>query len=213
MLSLDDDLVEGLNEESKKPSMTYKDVMTDRGIFTGISLGYPITYNAMIKKFIPGNNLQNKNNAFLGWILDYSDSTNTIDVLYRGFLMHDPLSIPITLQTQHLQSYIYDKFKQACNAIIENMPRIKKLKRINLKMINREHALFIYRNIDNLIKQYETMYDYEKAQYLKAQITTQPFYINDNGIIKIYNIQTSELTEPELETEAYFLAYFTFQNM
>lgn len=32
------------------------------------------------------------------------------------------------------------------------------------------------------------MYDYEKAMYLKSQITTSPFYINDNGIIKVYNI-------------------------
>ena len=212
MLTLDDELIDGINEDSKKPSITYKDIMADRGIFTGISMGYPITYNALIKKFIPGNNLQNKNSAFLGWILNYSDMAQTVDVLYRGFLLHDPLKIPMTLQTQHLQSYIYDKFKQACEAIIENMPRIRKLKRINLKMINREHALFIYRNIDSLIKQYEIMYDYEKAMYLKSQITTSPFYINDNGIIKVYNIQTNELIQPELETESYFLAYFTFQN-
>ena len=92
------------------------------------------------------------------------------------------------------------------------MPRIKKLKRLNLKMVSKTYALFIYKNLDKLIRQYEVMYGYENAQLLKAQIVTSPFYINDNGIIKIYDMQTNELTTPELESEAYFLAYFTFLN-
>ena len=79
-------------------------------------------------------------------------------------------------------------------------------------MISKTHALFIYKNLDNLIKQYEIMYGYENAQMMKAQIATSPFYINDNGIIKIYDMQTNELTLPELETEAFFIAYFTFKN-
>jgi len=45
---------------------------------------------------------------------------------------------------------------------------------------------------------------------LKAQIVTSPFYINDNGIIKIFNMQTNELTMPELESEAFFLAHFLY---
>ena len=92
------------------------------------------------------------------------------------------------------------------------MPRVKRLKRINLKMLTKSHALFIYRNLDKLIKEYERVYGYEKAMYMKAQITTTPFYINDNGTIKIYDMQTNELTMPDLETTAHFLAYFTFLN-
>ena len=189
-----------------------KDIWIDRGMFTNIGLSYPIIYNVGIKKFIPGNNLTNKNNAFMGWLLGYDDKTHMVDVLYRGFLFNEPIKIPITLQQQYMQSYIFGQFKIACDTIIENMPRIKKLKRINLKMITRTHALFIYRNLDRLIKQYEIVYGYEKAMMMKAQITTSPFYVNDNGTIKIYDIQTNELTTPDLEVSAYFLAYFTFLN-
>ena len=48
------------------------------------------------------------------------------------------------------------------------MPRVKRLKRINLKMLTKSHALFIYRNLDKLIKEYERVYGYEKAMYMKA---------------------------------------------
>ena len=215
MLSLDD-IIGDFNDvkvsESYQKENVYKDTYVDRGIFSNISLSYPVIYNAEIKKFIPGNSLTNKNNAFLGWLLGYDDLTHYVDVLYRGFLFKDPLKIPAILQQQHLQCYIQDQFKNATKTIIENMPRIKKLKRLNLKMISKTHALFIYKNLDNLIKQYEIMYGYENAQMMKAQIATSPFYINDNGIIKIYDMQTNELTLPELETEAFFIAYFTFKN-
>ena len=66
--------------------------------------------------------------------------------------------------------------------------------------------------LDDFIARYQSMYDYVEAQKLKAQITTSPFYVNDNGIIKLYNFQTNELTIPDLESEGFFLAYFTFMN-
>lgn len=215
MLTIDDELIDEYDsqEQNTQPSkIGYNDILTDRGTFTGITSAFPITYNAILKKFIPGNNLENKNNAFLGWFIEYNDMENTIDVLYRGFLMNEITTLPITLQSRYIQSYISDKFKEACKTIIANMPRIKKLKRLNLKMITYEHAKFIYRYIDKMISYYEDMYGYEKAMMIKAQITTSPFYVNDNGIIKIFNIQTNELTIPELESQAYFLAYFTFKN-
>lgn len=216
MLSLDDiigdtgEITTTSSNQSNKD--LYKDVFVDRGVFSNISLSYPVIYNARIKKFIPGNSLTNKNNAFLGWLIGYDDNTQYVDVLYRGFLFKDPVKIPINLQQQFVQCYVWDQFKLAANSIIENMPRIKKLKRLNLKMVSKTYALFIYKNLDKLIRQYEVMYGYENAQLLKAQIVTSPFYINDNGVIKIYDIQTNELTTPELESEAYFLAYFTFLN-
>ena len=92
------------------------------------------------------------------------------------------------------------------------MPRIKRLKRINLKMITKEHALMLYYHLEDFIARYQSIYDYTEAQKLKAQITTSPFYVNDNGIIKLYNFQTNELTIPDLESEGFFLAYFTFMN-
>jgi len=62
-----------------------------------------------------------------------------------------------------VQCYVWDQFKLAANSIIENMPRIKKLKRLNLKMVSKTYALFIYKNLDKLIRQYEVMYGYENA--------------------------------------------------
>lgn len=102
MLSLDDiigdtgEITTTSSNQSNKD--LYKDVFVDRGVFSNISLSYPVIYNARIKKFIPGNSLTNKNNAFLGWLIGYDDNTQYVDVLYRGFLFKDPVKIPINLQ-------------------------------------------------------------------------------------------------------------------
>lgn len=207
MIYLDDDIEEYVDEPvlEKKNFSRKKD-------FDGIDLGYPILYDIEQKRFLPFPKLQKNETAFLGWMLNYDDLTNIIDVLYRGFLMNDYVKFPMTLKPIYIQSYIMGEFQKATNAIIEQMPRIKKLKRLNLKMPTREHAIFIYNNLNTLIKNYEFIYGYEKAGYFKAQLTTSPFYINDNGIIKIFNMQTNELKVPDLFDEAYFLAYFSFLN-
>lgn len=215
MLSLDDERFNGSLSENKNniyDNSIYKDLYIDKGLFNHSGSTYPIIYNANIKRYMPVHNVSKAGNAFLGWLIKYNDMTHFVDVLYRGFLYNTPLKIPNILQEQYIQCYIYDSFQTACKEIIKNMPNIKKLKRINLKMITKQHALFIRENLDKLIQHYEIVYNYEKSQILKAQITTTPFYINDNGIIKLYNFQTNELTMPDLETEGYFLAYFTFFN-
>lgn len=203
-----DDIDEYSCIESKRKEIE----LPSKGIFECISIGYPILYSSEFKQFTPGNKkILNNNGAFLGWYIKYHDN-NLVDVLYRGFLLQDPLKFSLNLQERYLQSYIQNQFEIACNSIIENMPRVKRLKRINLKMITKEYTLYLYRNLDKLIDNYESLYGYEKAMYLKAQITTSPFYINDNGIIKVFDIQTGEFTEATLDSEAYFLAYFTFLN-
>lgn len=205
-MQLDDELYE--DSEPIKPVK----IFSKRGMFQGVSLGSPIIYNKAIKDFIPGSDVSNKDNAFLGWYLGFDDTSKIIDVLYRGILLKDALHIPLTMQSRNLQTYISEQFKVASKSISGKMPRIKKLKRLNLKMITYEQMLFLYRNIDGLIKWYEGLYGFEAAGYLKAQITTSPIYVNDNGLIKVFDFQTGEFTIPELETEAYFLAYFSFKN-
>ena len=92
---------------------------------------------------------------------------------------------------------------------MKNMPRIKKLKRINLKMLSKDQACLLYNNFDKIISGYIDLFGYEYGEMLKAQIVTTPFYINDNGIIKIYHFESNELTIPEFEGANYF-CYFTF---
>ena len=208
-ITLDDFIDEGPVTNNE---YAYKPVFDSKGMLNDINLCQPIIYNVSLKRFIPGRNLTNKLNAFLGWVIKYDKTSNLVDVLYRGFLFKDPVKISTQLQQKYIQEYVYGQFEQARDSIIENMPRIKKLKRINLKMITKQQALFIYRNFDSLIDYYEMMYGHEKSMFLKSQIATSPFYVNDNGTIKIYDMQTNELKTPDLETEAYFLAYFTFLN-
>jgi hypothetical protein len=43
------------------------------------------------------------------------------------------------------------------------MPRIKRLKRINLKMLTKEYALTLYYHLDDFIARYQSMYDYAEA--------------------------------------------------
>ena len=171
----------------------------------------PIIYNTDLKQFIICNKI-NKNTAFIGWVLDYDKDTEFINVLYRGFLNKEPLKFPMTLKPMFIQSFIFSEFERMKFTIKENMPRIKKLKRLNLKMLTREYAVHIYTYLNDYINTYEILYGYVEAQKLKAQIATTPFYINDNGIIKLYNIWSNELTIPDLESEGFFLAYFSFKN-
>lgn len=171
----------------------------------------PIVYNTDLKQFIICNKI-NENNAFIGWVLDYNQDTKFINVLYRGFLNKEPLKFSMTLKPMFIQSYISSEFEKMKFTIKENMPRIKKLKRINLKMLTKEYAIHLYTYLNDYINIYEILYGYIEAQKLKAQIATTPFYINDNGIIKLYNIWSNELTIPDLESEGFFLAYFTFMN-
>ena len=205
-MSIDDiELEEGFVPTIKKP------IFRDRGPFNNVGITHSIVYNIVSKRFVPGYTI-NDINAFMGWLIDYDENTDLVDVLYRGFLMKDPLRFSLGLKPYYIQTNIEESFKHAAESIIEKMPRIKKLKRLNLKMITREHALFIYHNLEDIINYYQNLYGYEKAQIFKAQLTTSPFYINDNGIIKLYDIQTNELKIPDLESEGFFLAYFTFMN-
>lgn len=72
--------------------------LKDNGIFfRGMGIGSTIIYNVDIKKFILGNKVNDKN-AFLGWVIDYSNQTNLINVLYRGFLFKDPVKFSLTLK-------------------------------------------------------------------------------------------------------------------
>lgn len=208
MLRLDDDI---FSEDDGTVVNIKSNISKNQGLFTGAGISTPVVYNTIMKTFIPSGTV-NEYSAFLGWIINKDNSKDLIDVLYRGFLFKEPLQFPATLKPLFIQSYIAGEFEKIKQAIKENMPRIKRLKRINLKMITKEHALMLYYYLDDFIARYQSMYDYVEAQKLKAQITTSPFYVNDNGIIKLYNFQTNELTIPDLESEGFFLAYFTFMN-
>jgi len=48
------------------------------------------------------------------------------------------------------------------------MPRIKRLKRLNLKMLNKNHVNILYQKFDTIIKGYEKAFGYEYAQTIKA---------------------------------------------
>ena len=43
------------------------------------------------------------------------------------------------------------------------MPRVKRLKRINLKMITRDLALILYDNLDRIEKEYSKIFGYEES--------------------------------------------------
>ena len=137
-------------------------ISKNQGLFTGAGISTPVVYNTIMKTFIPSGTV-NEYSAFLGWILNTDNSQDLIDVLYRGFLFKEPLQFPATLKPLFIQSYIAGEFEKIKQAIKENMPRIKRLKRINLKMITKEHALMLYYHLDDFIARYQSIYDYAEA--------------------------------------------------
>lgn len=190
----------------------HKTYQKDKGFFEGTCMSTTIVYNTVLKKIMPSN-IVNEINWFIGWLLNYNNQTDLIDVLYKGYLMKDPVQFPSDLKPRYVQNFISSQFKIAQETIKNNMPRAKKLKRLNLKMLNRKYARELYEYFDSFIENYSELYGRQQADILKANIATRPFYIiDDDGFIKLYDLSTNQLTLPDIESTGYFLAYFSFVN-
>lgn len=140
----------------------------------------------------------------------FNKNGNICDCLYKGFLLQDCLNISTTVKENYIETYVYKEFLKYKEYIKQLMPRVKKLKRLNLKLLNKEQVNYIYQNFDDIFKGYQRMLGYEKAMMFKASFVTTPFYILDNGHIKIYNFENNEITEASYEG-ANFFCYFTMQ--
>lgn len=173
--------------------------------------GFPIMYSVKLKKFVTFRP-SDSSSAFLGLFLQYDENTDTADVLYKNFLLHDPIKISSDVRPQYVQIYIKKIFEQTKNSIIAQMPRIKKLKRLNLKMMNRSHTQILQYHFNKFVSNYEKIFGYEQAQLFRASIATTPFYIIDEGMIKLYDFSTNELSIPDQESVGNFLCYFTFHR-
>lgn len=146
----------------------------------------------------------------LGVGVVFNKNGNMCDCLYKGFLLQDCLNISSTVKENYIETYVYKEFLKYKEYIKQLMPRVKKLKRLNLKLLNKEQVNYIYQNFDNIFKGYQRVLGYEKAMMFKASFVTTPFYILDNGHIKIYNFENNEITEASYEG-ANFFCYFTIQ--
>lgn len=146
----------------------------------------------------------------LGVGVVFNKDGNMCDCLYKGFLLQDCLNISSTVKENYIETYVYKEFLKYKEYIKQLMPRVKKLKRLNLKLLNKEQVNYIYQNFDNIFKGYQRVLGYEKAMMFKASFVTTPFYILDNGHIKIYNFENNEITDASYEG-ANFFCYFTIQ--
>ena len=195
------------NFDDKLPTLK-KDIKSKHSIYDDIQYGENIRYDFKSKEF--ALYYSKPLGVHVGQFL--CKTLNFCDVLYKGFLLKDPIEISSNINDYYMPIYIKKEFEKSRNSIISLMPRIKRLKRLNLKMITRQHALIIYNNLDNFIDSYAYVFGDNDAQIFKASLVTTPFYINDNGIIKLYSIETNELKDLDIETSGNFLAYFTFQH-
>ena len=146
----------------------------------------------------------------LGVGVVFNKNGNMCDCLYKGFLLQDCLNISTTVKENYIETYVYKEFLKYKEYIKQLMPRVKKLKRLNLKLLNKEQVNYIYQNFDDIFKGYQRVLGYEKAMMFKASFVTTPFYILDNGHLKIYNFENNEITEASYEG-ANFFCYFTIQ--
>lgn len=146
----------------------------------------------------------------LGVGVVFNKNGNMCDCLYKGFLLQDCLTISTTVKENYIETYVYKEFLKYKEYIKQLMPRVKKLKRLNLKLLNKEQVNYLYQNFDDIFKGYQRVLGYEKTMMFKASFVTTPFYILDNGHIKIYNFENNEITEASYEG-ANFFCYFTIQ--
>lgn len=196
-----------INEYAEQQEKT----LPKRNAISDCPQGFPIRYSSKLKKFVTFKPTDSPS-AFLGLFLQYDENTDTADVLYKNFLLHDPMKISSDVRPQYVQIYIKKMFDQIKTSIISQMPRIKKLKRLNLKMMNRSHTQILQYHFNTFVSNYEKIFGYEQAQLFRASIATTPFYIIDGGMIKLYDFSTNELSIPDQESVGNFLCYFTFHR-
>lgn len=175
--------------------------------FDSINTGFCIMYDYKMKNFLP--EIHRDLGVFVGQLLNKEN--NLFNVLYKGFLLKDPVTIAPNIKDQYASIFIKKEFEHTRDSIIALMPRVKRLKRINLKMITKDLALILYDNLDRIEKEYSKIFGYEESQIFKARLVTTPFFINDNGIIKLYSIERNELKDIDIEAEGNFLAYFSYE--
>lgn len=168
----------------------------------------PVAYSVHNKKFtvIYG---KDPDFPFIGIILNHNTIKREVHVLYKDFLLKDPIKISATIKDRYMQNYIHKKYANIIKYIISKMPRVKKLKRLNLKMIDREMTMYLNTYLNDIVDSYQYIFGYEESQIFKAKLVTTPFYVNDNGVIKIYHMDKNVL-EPLEYDGANFLSYFTF---
>jgi len=74
----------------------------------------------------------------LGVGVVFNKNGNMCDCLYKGFLLQDCLNISSTVKENYIETYVYKEFLKYKEYIKQLMPRVKKLKRLNLKLLNKE---------------------------------------------------------------------------
>ena len=171
--------------------------------------GLPVVYLSDIRKYTISTGIDS-NLLHIGVILNTDPNKRLVNVLYKNFLLNDPIKISPNVRPYNVQSYINGKFELAKKQIIQLMPRMRKLKRINLKMLNPSQINILYVDLDTIMEGYETSFGLQYAEELKARIITTEFFIDHNGRILVYNFNDNSITAPTIETEANFLCYFSF---
>lgn len=150
------------------------------------SAGMPICYDKDCKKIT--NLLGGEHIIPLGITLNSIkiDNNYYVNVLYKGFLLKDILSFSQNVKTYNIQNYIIGQFKYYKNALFLKMPKIKRLKRLNLKLLTLKQAHILYDNFEKIIEGYTKIFGEDYANNLKAQIVTTPIYIQEGKNILLY---------------------------
>lgn len=198
-----------LDEDEYVPEFQPTTIKHNQTIYDCIPIGNCILYDYNIKRFFP--KIYSHEGVFVGQFLNIE--SDICNVLYKGFFLKDLLTIKPNINDQYVQIYLKKEFESYRNGIINRMPCVKRLKRMNLKMITRELTYILYDHLNNIGKEYEKIYGYDAAQIYKANLVTTPFFVNDHGIIKLYSMETNELKDADIESSGNFLSYFSYNYL
>lgn len=198
-----DSIVDTLSEDIVIPKSNKKSKFNEN---TFLTIGNIISCSPNINTFING---QYPESYKVGIVINNNKYKYNCDVLYKGFLLKDILNIPDSLKEMYIQIFIKKNFDNIKEIIKQKMPRCKRLKRLNLKLLNKELVSILYSHFDEIIAGYQELFGSDYANRLKAQIVTTPFYIYDDNKFYIYKFDENKFINPEYEG-ANFLCYFTF---
>lgn len=146
----------------------------------------------------------------LGIVLDAKK--DTVTVLYKGFLQREPFIAGLSGSSRFIQYDIKAEYKSVQANIIKHMPSIKKLKRLNIRLLDRNTIDLFKLNFDKVMSGYANFFGDDACFAFKETLLTSEIYVYDNEHFLLYSFHDDKFYIPTLEHNiGRFLCYFTFK--
>lgn len=134
----------------------------------------------------------------MGTAIGTNEPRQLVRVLYHKWFIIPavPTSLYGITENGPLQAYYAQTYIKCKESMLKNMPRCKKLRRLNLQMPNLNDADIICQNIDILMK---VLFPFGEAESCET-LRNSSFLVKDKNLIKYCQTSTGNIIMPTIES-------------